>query len=182
MSADYRRCAELIRAADGLLITAGAGIGVDSGPARFSRPAGFLGRLPGARSRPHRLRADRQPGRLRGAATSRLGFLRPSPESLPAHRPARRLRDPAPRSVKACRRALSCSPATSMGSSRKPVSPPSGSSSATARSITCSASTAATTASGPPTTSSRTGRGAVPADAASFRAARAAGRSPARTS
>ena len=41
MSADYRRCAELIRAADGLLITAGAGIGVDSGLPDFRGPQGF---------------------------------------------------------------------------------------------------------------------------------------------
>lgn len=41
MTADYPRCAELIRAADGLLITAGAGIGVDSGLPDFRGPQGF---------------------------------------------------------------------------------------------------------------------------------------------
>ena len=46
MSADYRRCAELIRAADGLLITAGAGIGVDSGLPDFRGPQGFWGAYP----------------------------------------------------------------------------------------------------------------------------------------
>jgi hypothetical protein len=47
-------------------------------PARFSWSAGFLGGLPGARTCPHRLRADRQSGRLRSAAAPRLGFLRAS--------------------------------------------------------------------------------------------------------
>ena len=46
MSAEYRRCAELIRAADGLLITAGAGIGVDSGLPDFRGPQGFWGAYP----------------------------------------------------------------------------------------------------------------------------------------
>lgn len=41
LSADFRRCAELIGQADGLLITAGAGIGVDSGLPDFRGPQGF---------------------------------------------------------------------------------------------------------------------------------------------
>jgi hypothetical protein len=40
------RCAELIRQADGLLITAGAGIGVDSGLPDFRGPQGFWGVYP----------------------------------------------------------------------------------------------------------------------------------------
>ena len=40
-SGDYRRCAELIGQADGLLITAGAGLGVDSGLPDFRGPQGF---------------------------------------------------------------------------------------------------------------------------------------------
>ena len=40
-SGDYRRCAELIGQADGLLITAGAGMGVDSGLPDFRGPQGF---------------------------------------------------------------------------------------------------------------------------------------------
>jgi NAD-dependent SIR2 family protein deacetylase len=43
---DYRRCAEMIRQADGLLITAGAGIGVDSGLPDFRGPQGFWGAYP----------------------------------------------------------------------------------------------------------------------------------------
>ncbi len=46
MAADYPRCAELIRQADGLLITAGAGIGVDSGMPDFRGPQGFWGAYP----------------------------------------------------------------------------------------------------------------------------------------
>ncbi|WP_300454475.1 Sir2 family NAD-dependent protein deacetylase [Accumulibacter sp.] len=42
----YERCAELISAADGLLITAGAGIGVDSGLPDFRGPQGFWGAYP----------------------------------------------------------------------------------------------------------------------------------------
>jgi NAD-dependent SIR2 family protein deacetylase len=38
---DFHRCAELIDQADGLLITAGAGIGVDSGLPDFRGPQGF---------------------------------------------------------------------------------------------------------------------------------------------
>lgn len=41
LSEDYRRCAELIGQADGLLITAGAGMGVDSGLPDFRGPQGF---------------------------------------------------------------------------------------------------------------------------------------------
>ncbi len=44
--ADYRHCAELIRQADGLLITAGAGIGIDSGLPDFRGPQGFWGVYP----------------------------------------------------------------------------------------------------------------------------------------
>ena len=40
-SGDYRRCAELIGQADGLLITAGAGMGIDSGLPDFRGPGGF---------------------------------------------------------------------------------------------------------------------------------------------
>jgi NAD-dependent SIR2 family protein deacetylase len=40
-SGDYSRCAELIGQADGLLITAGAGLGVDSGLPDFRGPQGF---------------------------------------------------------------------------------------------------------------------------------------------
>ena len=43
---DYQRCAELIGEADGLLITAGAGIGVDSGLPDFRGPQGFWGAYP----------------------------------------------------------------------------------------------------------------------------------------
>ncbi len=46
MTADYPRCADLIRDADGLLITAGAGIGVDSGLPDFRGPQGFWGVYP----------------------------------------------------------------------------------------------------------------------------------------
>ncbi|MCM8595863.1 Sir2 family NAD-dependent protein deacetylase [Accumulibacter sp.] len=46
MSGDYRRCAELIGEADGLLVTAGAGIGVDSGLPDFRGPQGFWGAYP----------------------------------------------------------------------------------------------------------------------------------------
>lgn len=46
MAADYPRCAELIRQADGLLVTAGAGIGVDSGLPDFRGPQGFWGVYP----------------------------------------------------------------------------------------------------------------------------------------
>ncbi len=41
MAPDYSRCAELIRQADGLLVTAGAGIGVDSGLPDFRGTQGF---------------------------------------------------------------------------------------------------------------------------------------------
>jgi NAD-dependent SIR2 family protein deacetylase len=46
LSADYARCAELVAAADGLLITAGAGIGVDSGLPDFRGPQGFWSAYP----------------------------------------------------------------------------------------------------------------------------------------
>lgn len=38
---DFRRCAELIAGADGLLVTAGAGMGIDSGLPDFRGPQGF---------------------------------------------------------------------------------------------------------------------------------------------
>jgi NAD-dependent SIR2 family protein deacetylase len=43
---DYQHCAELIAQADGLLITAGAGIGVDSGLPDFRGTQGFWGAYP----------------------------------------------------------------------------------------------------------------------------------------
>jgi NAD-dependent SIR2 family protein deacetylase len=46
LTANYQRCAELIRQADGLLVTAGAGIGVDSGLPDFRGPQGFWGVYP----------------------------------------------------------------------------------------------------------------------------------------
>ena len=46
LAASYRRCAELIGQADGLLITAGAGIGVDSGLPDFRGGQGFWGAYP----------------------------------------------------------------------------------------------------------------------------------------
>ena len=46
MATDYARCAELIAQADGLLITAGAGIGVDSGLPDFRGTQGFWGAYP----------------------------------------------------------------------------------------------------------------------------------------
>ncbi len=46
MATDYAHCAELIDQADGLLITAGAGIGVDSGLPDFRGPQGFWGAYP----------------------------------------------------------------------------------------------------------------------------------------
>ena len=46
MASDYQRCAELIARADGLLITAGAGIGVDSGLPDFRGTQGFWGAYP----------------------------------------------------------------------------------------------------------------------------------------
>ncbi len=46
MPAAFGRCAELIAQADGLLITAGAGIGVDSGLPDFRGPQGFWGVYP----------------------------------------------------------------------------------------------------------------------------------------
>ncbi|MCP5230159.1 Sir2 family NAD-dependent protein deacetylase [Accumulibacter sp.] len=46
MAADFQRCAELIGQADGLLVTAGAGIGVDSGLPDFRGPQGFWGAYP----------------------------------------------------------------------------------------------------------------------------------------
>jgi len=46
LSADFQQCAELIAQADGLLITAGAGMGVDSGLPDFRGPQGFWGAYP----------------------------------------------------------------------------------------------------------------------------------------
>jgi NAD-dependent SIR2 family protein deacetylase len=46
VATDYARCAELIAQADGLLITAGAGIGVDSGLPDFRGTQGFWGAYP----------------------------------------------------------------------------------------------------------------------------------------
>lgn len=45
-AADFQHCAKLIAQADGLLITAGAGIGVDSGLPDFRGPQGFWGVYP----------------------------------------------------------------------------------------------------------------------------------------
>lgn len=42
----FQRCAELISQADGLLVTAGAGMGVDSGLPDFRGPQGFWGAYP----------------------------------------------------------------------------------------------------------------------------------------
>ena len=41
MDADLRRAARWLREADGLLITAGAGMGIDSGLPDFRGPGGF---------------------------------------------------------------------------------------------------------------------------------------------
>ncbi len=46
MADDFERCARWIREADGLLITAGAGMGVDSGLPDFRGPQGFWGAYP----------------------------------------------------------------------------------------------------------------------------------------
>jgi len=46
MPADFARCARLIDQADGLLITAGAGMGIDSGLPDFRGPQGFWGVYP----------------------------------------------------------------------------------------------------------------------------------------
>jgi NAD-dependent SIR2 family protein deacetylase len=46
LASDYQRCAELIAQADGLLITAGAGIGVDSGLPDFRGTQGFWSAYP----------------------------------------------------------------------------------------------------------------------------------------
>ncbi|MEI7430924.1 MAG: Sir2 family NAD-dependent protein deacetylase [Betaproteobacteria bacterium] len=46
MSLDFDYCAELIAQADGLLITAGAGMGIDSGLPDFRGPQGFWGVYP----------------------------------------------------------------------------------------------------------------------------------------
>ena len=46
MTADYARCVELIAQADGLLVTAGAGMGVDSGLPDFRGAQGFWGVYP----------------------------------------------------------------------------------------------------------------------------------------
>jgi NAD-dependent SIR2 family protein deacetylase len=46
LSLDFDYCAELINQADGLLITAGAGMGIDSGLPDFRGPQGFWGVYP----------------------------------------------------------------------------------------------------------------------------------------
>jgi NAD-dependent SIR2 family protein deacetylase len=65
MAADYPRCAELIRQADGLLITAGAGIGVDSGLPDFRGPQGFWGVYPALGRARIAFEQIANPGRLR---------------------------------------------------------------------------------------------------------------------
>jgi NAD-dependent SIR2 family protein deacetylase len=120
LAADYQRCAELIRQADGLLITAGAGIGVDSGLPDFRGPQGFWGVYPAlGRARiafeqiANPAAFARHPRLAWGFYGHRLNLYRRTD-------PARRLRHPAPDRRRACRRVHSCSPATSTASSRKP--------------------------------------------------------------
>ena len=85
-SGDYRRCAELIGQADGLLITAGAGMGVDSGLPDFRGPQGFWRAYPAlGRSRtpferianPAAFRSD--PALAWGFYGHRLGLYRTTP-------------------------------------------------------------------------------------------------------
>lgn len=84
------RAASWLRQADGLLITAGAGMGIDSGLPDFRGP-GFLVGLPGARTRPNRFRVHCQSGRLCFRCEARMGLLWSSPRPLPANRTPRRI-------------------------------------------------------------------------------------------
>jgi hypothetical protein len=153
---DYQRCAELIAQADGLLITAGAGIGVDSGLPDFRGAQGFWGAYPAlGRARiafeqiANPAAFERQPRLAWGFYGHRLQLYR---RTVPQQGFAilRRIGE-------SWRMAVSYSPAMSTGNFRKRVFPTSASANATAPSITCSAALAVAltaTASGPPTTSS----------------------------
>jgi NAD-dependent SIR2 family protein deacetylase len=92
LTTDYQRCAELIRQADGLLVTAGAGIGVDSGLPDFRGPQGFWGVYPALGRARIAFEQIANPAAFASATAPGLGFLRPSAQSLPADHPARRFR------------------------------------------------------------------------------------------
>jgi len=57
-----RLAAEAIKAADALLVTAGAGMGVDSGLPDFRGTQGFLAGIPGHRQARPLVRGNGQPG------------------------------------------------------------------------------------------------------------------------
>ena len=141
--------AAAIAGADALLVTAGAGMGVDSGLPDFRGDAGFWKRVPGLRAPRAVVRRSRGPALVRGGPAPRLGLLRPPAEPLSRDAPARRLRRSCAPGARRGRGARSCSPRTSTVSSSAPASIPSASSSATARSRPGSARAAAARASSP---------------------------------
>ena len=83
------RAAEALRRARVLIVSAGAGMGVDSGLPDFRGDEGFWKAYPPVRAARALLRGRRQPGALRARPGLRLGLLRPPPEPLPRHRAAR---------------------------------------------------------------------------------------------
>ena len=132
------RAAEAIARAQALLITAGAGIGVDSGLPDFRGNEGFWRAYPPLKrlgisfyDMANPIWFKRDPELAWGFYGHRLELYR----STEPHEGFRRLREWG----EAARRVPLFSPPTSTGSSRRPVSTPTGFSSATARSTTCNA-------------------------------------------
>ena len=177
---DVERAAAAIARATALLITAGAGMGVDSGLPDFRGDEGFWKAYPPFRERGLSFMDLANPAWFEDDPGARLGLLRPPARALPHGRcltGASTCSD-ASRSGRA---APSSSPRTSTASSSAPASPRTRSSSATARSTTCSAWAAAASPSFPPTPRWRwTPQASAPARRSL--AARSAGRSPGPTS
>ncbi len=133
------RAAEAISRAQALLITAGAGIGVDSGLPDFRGNEGFWRAYPPLQrlgisfyDMANPMWFKRDPELAWGFYGHRLELYR-STEPHEGFRRSSRVGRELPEGLP------SSSPPTSTGSSRRPVSTPTGFSSATARSTTCNA-------------------------------------------
>lgn len=81
------QAADWLRHADGLLIAAGAGMGVDSGLPDFRGADGFW-RVSRAQARTAVVSRHGKSGEFRLAAITRVGLLRPSALAISRHRTA----------------------------------------------------------------------------------------------
>jgi NAD-dependent SIR2 family protein deacetylase len=92
LQAGYAAAARLIDQADALVIAAGAGIGVDSGLPDFRGAEGFWRAYPALGRAGLRFEEIASPAAFPRRSGTGLGFLRPPPEPLPRHPPARGFR------------------------------------------------------------------------------------------